>query len=207
MNLNLRLRYLQTPLVPKRVARARKDGHVRAEDDDDAPLLLDVLPAKGTARSGSQAQIPTQASESPARSATLVNSQVSEKPKTKPAEDSETEDESENEAEGANGGAASPPLSQPTSGHHDDDDQDASQGSRRIIGLSNPLADFKKNIKKGDIVSKAVEDLAWAIKEILLKPFASRRHGELRNCMQDLRTTCLNVSVSTLLSYFRRFSL
>ncbi len=90
----------------------------------------------------------------------------------------------------------SPPLSIPASGHQDDSDHNGeeSQGSRRIIGFSHPLADFKKNIKKGDIVSKAVEDLAWVIKEILLKPFASRRHSELLECMRELRLTCLNVS-------------
>jgi ATP-dependent DNA helicase 2 subunit 2 len=64
----------------------------------------------------------------------------------------------------------------------------------KIIGTTYPLADFQKNIAKGDLVSKAVEDLAWAIKEIITKPFGMRRSEEMVICMSVLRETALKVS-------------
>ncbi len=162
-------------------------------------------------RTGSQAQIPSQVSESPTRSATLVGSQLNDKSKSKPkptpAEDSETEDESEYEADVALAEAGvtkvhsrkntSPPLSIPASGHQDDSDHNGeeSQGSRRIIGFSHPLADFKRTSKRETLFRRLWKILhGGLIKEILLKPFASRRHSELLECMRELRLTCLNVS-------------
>jgi hypothetical protein len=61
----------------------------------------------------------------------------------------------------------------------------------RIIGLAKPLADFKDNISQGDVVSKAVEDLGWAVKEVVLRPFAGRRHAEMIECLNELREACL----------------
>lgn len=62
----------------------------------------------------------------------------------------------------------------------------------RIIGRAHPLEDFKKNIARGDIVTKAVDDLAYIIKDIVMKPFASRRQDEILECMRVLRGTCMN---------------
>ena len=70
---------------------------------------------------------------------------------------------------------------------------DPGRAPGRIIGTTYPLEDFKKNISQGDLVSKAVEDLRVAIKEIVLRPFASRRRRELLDCMRILRDTCLTV--------------
>lgn len=64
----------------------------------------------------------------------------------------------------------------------------------RIIGETYPLDDFRKNIATGDIVSKAVEDFGWVIKEIVMKPFASRRYKEVMECLKVLRSVCLEVS-------------
>jgi ATP-dependent DNA helicase 2 subunit 2 len=61
----------------------------------------------------------------------------------------------------------------------------------RIIGLAKPLADFKDNISQGDVVSKAVEDLGWVVKEVVLRPFAGRRHAEMIECLNELREVCL----------------
>ena len=61
----------------------------------------------------------------------------------------------------------------------------------RIIGLAKPLADFKDNISQGDVVSKAVEDLGWVVKEVVLRPFAGRRHAEMIECLTELREVCL----------------
>ena len=61
----------------------------------------------------------------------------------------------------------------------------------RIIGNTFPLADFKKNIAQGDVVSKAVEDLALVITEIVMRPFSSRRTDELLECMEAFRDVAL----------------
>ena len=66
----------------------------------------------------------------------------------------------------------------------------------RIIGLSFPLEDFRKNISRGDVVTKAVEDLAWVIQEILRRPFSSRRYEELLECMHELRKVALEVRIA-----------
>lgn len=86
----------------------------------------------------------------------------------------------------------------------------------RIIGSVYPLADFKKNLERGDVVSKAVEDLGAVVTEIVMRPFSSRRTGELMECMEALRDTCLKVGNSMiasdadgidLVSLFRRMRL
>ena len=61
----------------------------------------------------------------------------------------------------------------------------------RIIGFSYPLNDWKKNIAEGDVVSKAVEDMGYVVREIVSQPFAERRHGEMMECMREMRGTCL----------------
>ncbi|KAF8523097.1 SPOC domain-like protein [Hysterangium stoloniferum] len=61
----------------------------------------------------------------------------------------------------------------------------------RIIGNSSPLEDFKQNIKSGDVVSQAVRDLGAVIKEIVVKPFASRRHNEMIECLKEMRDVAL----------------
>ena len=68
------------PLVPKKVAKARKDGHQHAQDDDDDSILL--LDRKPSAVAKSSSQI-------------LSSSKAKEAGKGKPADDSETEDESD----------------------------------------------------------------------------------------------------------------
>jgi ATP-dependent DNA helicase 2 subunit 2 len=70
---------------------------------------------------------------------------------------------------------------------------DPGRAPGRIIGNTYPLKDFKKNIAQGDVVTKAVQDLAEVIVEVVLKPFATRRRGEMIECMTILRKTCLEV--------------
>lgn len=41
------------------------------------------------------------------------------------------------------------------------------------------------------MVSKAVEDLGWAVREIVMKPFAKRRYSEMMECLTELREVCL----------------
>jgi ATP-dependent DNA helicase 2 subunit 2 len=73
---------------------------------------------------------------------------------------------------------------------------DPGRAPGRIIGSTYPLRDFEKNLAQGDVVTKAVADLAEVITEIILKPFASRRQKEMIDCMKALRNTCLTVCPS-----------
>ena len=61
----------------------------------------------------------------------------------------------------------------------------------RIIGFSYPLEDWRKSLARGDMVSEAVEDMGYVIREIVNRPFAERRHGEMIECMREMRETCL----------------
>ncbi|KAJ7171774.1 SPOC domain-like protein [Mycena crocata] len=187
--------------VPKRVARARKDGHVHAQDDDGDMLLLDMKAPPRPSQSNSQSQIKVTASASPAG-----------KGKAKAAEnpdDSVTEDEDDYEdllaakpkpvaqpstplpvaRKNGSGGENHNPL--PTPARSLSPELDPGRAPGRIVGTTRPLEDFKANLARGDVVSKAVEDLGAVIIEVVLRPFASRRSAELMDCLEALRDTCL----------------
>jgi ATP-dependent DNA helicase 2 subunit 2 len=74
---------------------------------------------------------------------------------------------------------------------------DLGRAPGRIIGTTFPLRDFEKNLEQGDVVTKAVEDLCQVIMEIVIKPFASKRHQEMVDCLRVLRDTCLKVRNSS----------
>ncbi|EIW86315.1 SPOC domain-like protein [Coniophora puteana RWD-64-598 SS2] len=161
--------------IPKRAAkRARKDGHVRARDDDEEMLLLDL---KGPKPSASESQTTSQEP---------YTNQVSEDADA--GSETESEDEELLLDQPKSGAKANPP---PTPARLASTDVDPGRERGRIIGTTYPLQDFKKNIAQGDLVTKAVEDMAYVIKEIVLRPFASRRHKELISCLTALRETCL----------------
>lgn len=63
----------------------------------------------------------------------------------------------------------------------------------RIVGITSPLEDFTRNIKDGDVVSQAVHDLGEVIKDVITKPFSSRRHQEMLECMKEMRNVALQV--------------
>lgn len=172
--------------MPKRVARARDDGHVHARDDDDEMLLLD---AKGPLRvSQSQSAL----GASPASKA---------KAKAAETDGSATEDDSDGEAGNTKpSGAADAPRAGkreqnplPTPARSISPEIDPARAPGRIIGATHPLDDFRVNIARGDMVSKAVEDLGVVITEIVMRPFASRRQAELVECLETMRNTCLKV--------------
>lgn len=173
--------------MPKRVAKARKDGHVHARDDDGDMLLLDVKPPTRT-QSSSQSQI-------------NVTASPAGKGKAKAAEPdgSETEDDSDEDLLAAKPKPSTPapkknghnPL--PTPARSLSPELDPARAPGRIIGATRPLNDFKTNIARGDMVSKAVEDLGVVITEIVMRPFANRRNAELMECLETLRDTCLKV--------------
>lgn len=179
--------------VPRKVARQRKDGHVRAEDDEDDLLLLDRT-VKRTASQSQSARLPSP-------SATLVDTNAKTRAPKKAAVDkdkmdvdSETEQESGDDAVRPSSGKNAGPLPTPARSQSSSSPPlDPARAPGRIIGRIHPLEDFQKNIRQGDIVSKAVEDLAWVVKDIVMRPFASRRQEELLKCMKALRKTALNV--------------
>ncbi|KAF8807166.1 SPOC domain-like protein [Phlegmacium glaucopus] len=163
--------------VPKKIAKARKDGHVHAQDEDDDLLLLDRKKA-------------------PENFFVHVAEASSSSNKAKAnAEDSETEDDDEDLLLNKKPGT---PLLQPrdaaplpTPARSLSPQVDPGRAPNRIIGTTYPLKDFKKNIAQGDVVTKAVEDLSAVITEIVMRPFASRRKTELLECMTMLRKTAL----------------
>ena len=157
--------------MPKRIAKARKDGHVHAQDEDDNLLLLDHK--KASERSLIHV---AEASSSSSKAKTIVN-----------AEDSATEDEDEDLL------LNKPSTPLPTPGRSLSPQVDPGRGPNRIVGTTYPLRDFTKNIAQGDAVTKAVEDLSAVITEIVMRPFASRRKSELLECMTMLRKTSLEV--------------
>lgn len=175
-------------LVPKKVARARKDGHVHAQDDNEI-LLLDRKNLNESSHSNQLALA----------QATPSSSKLPAKQPTNP-DDSETEDEDEEEEMllDAKKPATPAPFSTknmplPTPARSLSPDINPGRAPGRIIGSTFPLTDFKKNIAQGDVVTKAVEDLGFVITEIVIRPFSSRRSAELLECMTALRDTSLKV--------------
>jgi len=125
----------------------------------------------------------------PARTQSLATINIS-----KPiANDSDTETEEEdlllNKKPALDG--KRPVNNLPTPARSLSPDIDPKRAPGRIVGSTFPLADFRANITQGDIVSKAVEDLGFVIREIVMKPFSSRRTEELLQCMKVLRDVSL----------------
>ncbi|KAF8172182.1 SPOC like C-terminal domain-containing protein [Mycena galopus ATCC 62051] len=180
--------------VPKKVTCARKDGHVHACDEgDDEMLVLDAKPPTRThSQSQSQSQIKVTASPAGKKG----------KAKAVDPDDSVTEDDSDAEdvlaplATKKPAVGTPPPVRKgrnplPTPARSLSPEFDPARVPGRIVGNTRPLDDFKANIVRGDMVSKAVEDLGAVVMQIVMRPFANRRSAELMECMETLRDTCL----------------
>jgi ATP-dependent DNA helicase 2 subunit 2 len=173
--------------VPKTVPRNRKDGHVRARDDGDDALLLDKRPDKRIKLSETQ----TQATQR------RVFGGTQRKP-VQVSDDSETEPEDEQDLilnQKSRDTTASKDVRLLTPERSLTLDPDRAPG--RIIGSAYPLEDFKKNIAEGDLVSKAVEDLAFVIISVISKPFSSKRTDEMIDCIKAMRKVALEVCLSS----------
>lgn len=172
--------------MPKRIARVRKDEHKRAKDEDDDMILLDQVSKPQRTKSSA-----TLGLGGSSQSQTLRTQSSFIQPQ-KAKDDSETESETEPEDEELlldqkpTGGRGALPTPAP-----EPEETDRGQASGRIIGSTYPLEDFKANLARGDVVTKAVEDLCAVIKEVVLRPFASRRSEEMIQCMVELRQACL----------------
>ncbi|KAF7306399.1 Ku domain-containing protein [Mycena indigotica] len=175
--------------VPKKVAKTKATGHAHAHVEEDEGFLLDAKP------------MPTNStwtlSQPVATSSTNVSPSKKGKTRAVSSNGSVTEDD-EDLLSGVAPRSRSPAASiadtdnaTRTAEEAVDLNIDPGRAPGRIIGTTRPLADFRENIARGDVVSKAVEDLCAVIAEVVVKPFASRRHAELVECMQVLRDTCL----------------
>lgn len=151
-------------------------------------LLLDTFGSKPS-KSSSQSQ--SQARRGGSQRAPTTQLQT-------PAEDSETEDDDDDLLllnKPPKNGSAKPRSEAQSSAAPDAENagDDSGRASGRIIGSTRPLEDFEKNIARGDLVTKAVEDLGFVIQDVLTRPFASRRHKEMIECLVTLRDTALQV--------------
>ncbi|KAI0825396.1 SPOC domain-like protein [Trametes gibbosa] len=186
--------------VPKKVVRVRKDEHVHAQDEDEDMLLLDRQPGPS---SHTQTQLRTTQAPS-TQTQHVQKSSPSRTQKKQPTEhDSDSsvtepeDDEEEEELLLDSNAARKPaqreqaPLPTPARSISPDARVDRNRPAGRIIGYTYPLADFRKNIERGDVVTKAVEDLAFVVKQVIVRPFASRRFQEMLECMRELRKTSL----------------
>ena len=175
--------------MPKRVARARKDEHRRAKDQDDDMLLLDQVSKPQRTKSTANLGLGS-TSQSQSQSLRTQSSFVRTK-QTK--DDSETESETEPEDEELllDRKPPKPALPTPAPEPEEPEEPDRGQAPGRIIGSTYPLEDFRTNLARGDVVTKAVEDLCAVITEVVLRPFAARRTEEMVQCMGELRRACL----------------
>lgn len=178
---------LTSHVVPKRVARARKEDHVHARDDDDDMLLLDQKqPSSATTSKLSVVE------DGPS-STSKEKAQVLQ-------DDSETEDDEDDDDLLLNKKPSVPttnlgraPL---TPARSISPEVDPGRAPGRIIGSTYPLKDFENSLSQAE-VGKAVGDLAAVITEIVFKPFASRRSEEMLECVIALRDACLAVWCSS----------
>ncbi|TFK38608.1 hypothetical protein BDQ12DRAFT_683054 [Crucibulum laeve] len=179
--------------VPKRVAKARKDGHEHAQDEEDAMLLLDKKPL-----TPSKARPGIRFTGAAGGSAHSTPSKGKAKVMQDPS-DSQSDTEDDDEDLILNPTAKKPATPSPSNDRNAlptparslSPDVDLGRAPGRIIGSTYPLRDFEANIALGDVVSKAVEDMGAVIVEIVMRPFASRRNAELVSCMKKMRDTCL----------------
>ena len=183
------------------MAKARKDGHVRASEDDEM-LLLDQIPKP--AKSASQLAH----ASSQAVSQRITASPTNTKKRAAKKADSDSETETEDEAEDLllDQKAAPSPTKKPKPRDEDvlmtparsvSPEQmqgvDPGRPEHRIIGLTDPLDDFVKNLAVGDIVTKAMLDMGFIIADIVMRPFSRRRSKEMLECMKKMRQTAVEV--------------
>ncbi|KAF7310439.1 Ku domain-containing protein [Mycena chlorophos] len=159
--------------VPKKVARTRANGHVHAQDAGEG-LLLDSRRELAFKRQTTREDVDDEPMPDPEPASPAPKSRSSS-PKAAP-----TTTSTSNAPMDLDDDDAEIPLSIPDG-----------RKEGRIIGNTRPLMDFRANLARGDIVTKAVEDMCVVVEEIALGKFASRRHPELIECMTALRETCL----------------
>lgn len=176
---------------PKTTVKRRKDAHVPGEDDDELIDLGAPVSAREPIRhpSGNLTTQPNKSIVQDDGSATEEESDVEDmelERKVTHAEPSISKKPSSPEIE-IDSETKEAMLPTPSGSPYPEVDR----APGRIIGNSHPLRDFRENIKQGDVVTEAVRDLSAVIKEVVTKPFASRRHKEMIECMGEMRRVAL----------------
>lgn len=165
-----------------KATRRRKNDHVLAKDADDEMLLLESAPVPD--RLPNRSHTKSSHASSPEKQRRLAKKN-----------ESETEDQDDHLLLGevtSRGPDSANSSALPTPNRSASPDLGIDEREEgRIIGFSYPLNDWRKNIAEGDMVSKAVEDMGYVIREIVSQAFAARRHEEMIECMREMRETCL----------------
>ncbi|KAM6497865.1 SPOC domain-like protein [Amanita muscaria] len=187
--------------VPKKVsAKVRRNDHAHAEEEDDGQLLLlDRKQSPGKPQP-TQDKGKTKATES-------EGSATEEEEEEEEQDYGDKKDVLLDEEPTARGQRMAPlptparsasPQSRRIREQNMDVDDEANVGQidpgripGRIIGTTDPLKDFRKNLEQGDIVTKAVEDMGFVISDIVMKPFSWRRNSELMECLREMRNVAL----------------
>lgn len=167
--------------VPKKAVKRKAEMHVAAIEDDD----LILAPSKKLRQ-----QSPAKDEGTKNNFDCFINDKRADASETESEADNVTQaDALESVVEPRSSAAIKPDISSAKLNEEMDIDHAIPEG--RIIGTTYPLEDFKSNLSSGDIVTKAVEDLAFIIQEIALQSFAERRQEELIDCLQEMRSVCL----------------
>ena len=197
--------------MPKRVLRTRKDGHVRAEDDDDELLLLDRPNPANKAKSASPTKNGAGTSANSSKKQTTEKMDVDSS--TEPESDGEEASKAKEEKRTVQLPSPEPTISNGTFPQSQSQSQSQGQSQSQsqsqsqaldldvgkqpghIIGSARPLRDFKQCVKEGDNakILQAISELGEFIQSVLSQPFARLRHEEMIECMKELRVSCLKV--------------
>jgi ATP-dependent DNA helicase 2 subunit 2 len=178
--------------VLQKVAKRKAEMHVAAIDDDD----LILAPSKKFRQNSPRPD----ENVSPIPLVDLVDESLSAVTDRQELTETESENDDENRQKGIkitvspehdHSTKATEVIKLQPSGTTDDIMVDHAIPKGRIVGSIYPLEDFKNNLKSGDVVTKAVEDLAFILQEIAFQPFAERRHNEIIECLTEMRGVCL----------------
>jgi ATP-dependent DNA helicase 2 subunit 2 len=176
--------------VPKKVAKRKAEMHVAAKDDDDDLILA---PSKKFRRISPGHEASTAPTNDPVdKNVSSVGDQHNlSETESETGDDNRQEDAKMGVLPGQHEQRSTEVLVPRSSGAGSDVIIDHAVPKGRIVGSIYPLDDFKVNLNSGDVVTKAVEDLAFIVQEIALQPFAERRHDELVECLKEMRNVCL----------------
>ncbi|KAF8640795.1 hypothetical protein AX17_000444 [Amanita inopinata Kibby_2008] len=189
--------------VPKRTVKFKTEGHAHAEEEDDGMLLLlDRKQVPGRTKLISQTQPNSQMqTTSPLRAKSKTESVGSDGSATEDDEEGFVQPvETDKKASlPTPARSTSPPvlvhhkkaINMDKDGVYTDDEINPGRAPGRIVGNTNPLKDFRKNLERGDVVTKAVEDMGYVISEVVLRPFAWRRTDEMMTCLKEMRNVAL----------------
>ncbi|KAG8971417.1 ATP-dependent DNA helicase II subunit 2 [Tulasnella sp. 425] len=181
-------------LVPPKVRGKKKanevDATLHTQDDFD---VADLLGDEGDAGP----VVPSRSIASLSLKSPFIASQKLEAEKKKSKmdlDDQDTEDEDDQPHRAGRSHLPTPdrsPPSAPTEKKTNLTRQERDVRQGRIIGNAFPLNDFRENLKEGDVVSKALKDMAAVIPEIVDESFSTQRYDEAIQCMREMRRTAL----------------